>query len=450
MSMKKKITIISITLTVIIILVGTILLGRHIVMAKNDNKKITSDIAETKPEKIPEVTPENITFDISEIEQTNDNVIIKVNSKLEGYNLYYCIKPVVILEEESSDAIDNVEENQEEIPSETEEYILYEDSIEVFENSKIYFKYELEGTFSKENYELEINNIIKEVPENESATTEQLEKEKVDKKEINNSKAPYYIVVNYSSNVVTIYRKDENNEYTIPVKAMICSTGVATPRSGVYKLTARYRWQPLFGNVYGQYAVKIVGNILFHSVPYLKPDNSTLEYWEYDKLGTSASAGCVRLTVADALWIYSNCGSGTQVEFTANSANPLGKPSARKISGYEAVRGFDPTDPAANNPWKTFISSDSINPGNDIPQDNNIPPTTPDNNKVPVTPEPVVPTPSPTPTPDVPEEKPVIPDTGDNDNSENGDNNNNENQKPDINEGTEDKDKTDNENMENN
>ena len=54
-------------------------------------------------------------------------------------------------------------------------------------------------------------------------------------------------------------------------------------------------------------ATQITGNILFHSVPYTeKYNNASLEYWEYDKLGTSASLGCIRLTVKNAKWIYDN------------------------------------------------------------------------------------------------------------------------------------------------
>lgn len=52
---------------------------------------------------------------------------------------------------------------------------------------------------------------------------------------------PYAIKVNRAQNTVTIYEKDENGEYTVPVKAMICSTaraGHVTPL-GNYKLTAR-------------------------------------------------------------------------------------------------------------------------------------------------------------------------------------------------------------------
>ena len=105
------------------------------------------------------------------------------------------------------------------------------------------------------------------------------------------SNSTYYIKINVSENVLTIYTKDENGDYTKPVKAMVCSTGRATPKSGKYKITSyRREWNGLQGNVYGQYATQIIGNILFHSVPYtIRNDNSSLEWWEYDKLGTSAS-----------------------------------------------------------------------------------------------------------------------------------------------------------------
>lgn len=99
------------------------------------------------------------------------------------------------------------------------------------------------------------------------------------------SNKTYYIRVNYTANVVTIYTKDAEGNYTVPVKAMICSTGTATPRSGTYGIKGRWEWLGLLGGVYGHYSTQITGNILFHSVPYLKKwDPASLEYWEYDKL----------------------------------------------------------------------------------------------------------------------------------------------------------------------
>ena len=384
-SMKKKVTLIFIILLIVAISIG-------ITFAKfNNNIETSSDeITDNNQNNIPDVSVKNIKLDISETETTSNNVIITVTEKLKDYNLYYYVDTLDKLENNNEDSQEKIEENeQEEIEKieennneqiketkkEPEVYILYQDKIELESNSNIYFKYEKEGKYSGNSYMLEINNIdkqdeIEEALENESATEEELQQEEVT---VADQSAPYYVIVNYSSNVVTIYKKDANNKYTIPVKAMVCSTGVSTPRSGVYKLTnTRYKWRALFGGVYGQYAVKIVGNILFHSVPYLTTDNGALEYWEYDKLGTAASAGCIRLKVEDALWIYNNCGSGTQVEFSANAPDPLGKPSAMKISAYESLRGYDPTDPIYNNPWKNAnISSNANNISSNNNNNNN-------------------------------------------------------------------------------
>lgn len=125
----------------------------------------------------------------------------------------------------------------------------------------------------------------------------------------------------------------------------------------------RWEWLGLQGDVYGNYATQITGNILFHSVPYLrKYDPASLEYWEYDKLGTYASAGCVRLTVADAKWIFDNCERGTKVEFYSSSdPGPLGKPAAKKISSNVECRNWDPTDSNPDNPWKNQSKKEENN-----------------------------------------------------------------------------------------
>lgn len=163
---------------------------------------------------------------------------------------------------------------------------------------------------------------------------------------------------------------------------MICSIGTATPSSGVYSISDKYTWRKLEGDVYGQYASRIVGSILFHSVPYVSQDKSSLEWWEYDKLGVKASLGCIRLTVADAKWIFNNCPAGTKVEFYSSSnPGPLGKPTAQKISGDEAVRNWDPTDPDSRNPWKTYTKP-AVAPVTPTEKPNNVVNNTIQNNNV--------------------------------------------------------------------
>lgn len=174
---------------------------------------------------------------------------------------------------------------------------------------------------------------------------------------------PYYIRINRKQNCITIYTQDEEGEYTIPYKAMVCSTGLynATPR-GTFQISTKYLWRELYGGVYGQYATRIYGGILFHSVPYYKKTKNSLCTDKYNKLGQQASMGCVRLTVEDAKWIAENCPAGTTVEIYEDDApGPLGKPEPMKIDPDDPNKGWDPTDPDEDNPWKELSEDRYIN-----------------------------------------------------------------------------------------
>lgn len=184
-------------------------------------------------------------------------------------------------------------------------------------------------------------------------TTSKIIKLTIKEKEVN--KNPYYIEVIRNQNVVIIYGLDNNKEYTKIVKVFICSVGkskTSTP-TGTFKTSDKASWGWLIGNLYGQYYTRIVGSILFHSVPYTKKAKNTLEWDEYNKLGTPASKGCIRMTVKDVKWIYDNCPRGTTVKiYDGSLPSGVSKPSAMKISSNSPNKGWDPTDPDKNNPWK--------------------------------------------------------------------------------------------------
>lgn len=159
----------------------------------------------------------------------------------------------------------------------------------------------------------------------------------------------YQIRINKQQNCVTIYKLNSSGKYE-PIKALVCSTGWAT-QPGNYHLGEKMRWHTLDGPCYGQYCTRIYGGVLFHSVWYTGQNNpATLSVSSYNKLGTTASHGCVRLTVAGAKWIYDNIPSGTPVNiYNSSNPGPLGKPEAIKLP-YST--GWDPTDIwNPNNPW---------------------------------------------------------------------------------------------------
>src|SRR5699024_5914383 len=83
-----------------------------------------------------------------------------------------------------------------------------------------------------------------------------------------------------------------------------------------------YDWRLLLGPSYGQYATRIYGGYLFHSVPYYSQHKDDVEYDQFNELGTPASLGCIRLAVVDVKWIYDNCPIGTPVVIYDDAENP--------------------------------------------------------------------------------------------------------------------------------
>lgn len=160
------------------------------------------------------------------------------------------------------------------------------------------------------------------------------------------SSSTYKIKVNTQTNVVTVYKK--SGDTYKPYKAMVCSSGGKLTPTGTFRLKQKIGWCKLVGNVWGQYSTVINGNYLFHSVPYSKKAKNKIIGDEYNKLGTSCSHGCIRLSVMDAKWISDNCPQGTKVIiFRSSSKGPLGKPKPLKV---KFKHGWDPTDPDSSNP----------------------------------------------------------------------------------------------------
>lgn len=162
---------------------------------------------------------------------------------------------------------------------------------------------------------------------------------------------PYYLEVDKTNGVVTVYT---DSSKTIPVKTIRASVGLPgspTP-DGTYKLRSECRWQPLMGPSWGQYGTHVLGagqgGIYFHSIACGSPNSYNLPAGQYNKLGSPASHGCIRVCVADAKWIFENC-NGATVHITSHPyvnedvfKGPLGK---KPLTPLRGAGNFDPTDP---------------------------------------------------------------------------------------------------------
>ena len=162
----------------------------------------------------------------------------------------------------------------------------------------------------------------------------------------------------------------ENGEW-IEDRIMICSSGRggnATP-VGRYTIYETYDYKLLGSEeedtlCYGFWACRFYKGHLFHSVP-ISYDAGTdkakahrmTNMLSYQKLGTTASHGCVRMTVADAKYIYDLATFYTVNVWVTKDKGPT-PPKPPKIIWtppytYQKKYGWDPTDPDPANPYLT-------------------------------------------------------------------------------------------------
>ena len=138
--------------------------------------------------------------------------------------------------------------------------------------------------------------------------------------------AKYMLTVDVTNQITRAYTYDENGEYTILVREMLCSTGTSknpTPLGTTIMPKKRARWGyfPTWDS-HAQYLTRIDSANAFHSVLYSAPDESTLSVSSFESLGSPASHGCVRLYVCDAKWIYDNCEAGTIITVYEGEYDP--------------------------------------------------------------------------------------------------------------------------------
>jgi uncharacterized protein YgiM (DUF1202 family) len=142
----------------------------------------------------------------------------------------------------------------------------------------------------------------------------------------------YYILLDLKNQIVTVFERDDNGEYTKVVRRFVCTTGrtelnpedpedVGTPTpKGIWKIGARERFGEFaaFDGTYARYWTQIVEGIYFHSIMYSRHDVNTLQRGAFGRLGSKGSHGCVRLYVEDAKWLYYYACPGTTIKVSTS------------------------------------------------------------------------------------------------------------------------------------
>ena len=179
----------------------------------------------------------------------------------------------------------------------------------------------------------------------------------------------FYIELNRAACVVTIYMYNkETGKFDIPVKTCTVCVGrdVSTNAGagalnlkssftpiGDYSICSngtavRYTMKPMHepdgSVVYARWCTHIVGNVYFHSIAVGSQSHYALSPYKMNLLGSPASAGCVRMAVADAKWIYDYASTGTKVKIVVGNKKKPGPLGKEKLPKAYSVN-YDPTDP---------------------------------------------------------------------------------------------------------
>lgn len=124
------------------------------------------------------------------------------------------------------------------------------------------------------------------------------------------SNTPYFINVSIENQKTYVYQGTSDNWRL--VRTCPCSTGIEEEPTPCGSFTTQEKGSWFFSEKYnqgGKYWTQITGDILFHSVPYSKDKTTVIDY----TLNEPASHGCIRLSLDDAKWIYSNVPKGSKI-----------------------------------------------------------------------------------------------------------------------------------------
>ena len=175
----------------------------------------------------------------------------------------------------------------------------------------------------------------------------------------------WLLAVYLPSQSIVAFREQEGE--WVEHRIMICSTGKRnneTP-TGRYTIYERYEYK-LLGTedapCYGLWACRFKTHYLFHSVPIsanagrdVEKGHRMTNMKKFEKLGSVASNGCIRVTVGDAKWIYDLSADRTvSVWITSDPGPEPPKPPAviwsEPYTNKQGL-GWEPTDPHPDNPY---------------------------------------------------------------------------------------------------
>ena len=171
-----------------------------------------------------------------------------------------------------------------------------------------------------------------------------------------NYKMPYYIEVDVTNQCVNIFRRNTvTGAYDILLNRFVCSGGTSTQptRLGHFYIKSDAQQKASTGqNVkyvsyyfkkydsYAYYVTRYSNEYMFHSFTFVKSNGKIVpKSSAYYNMGNTGSAGCLRMLMNHAKWIYENIDPGTYC--VVNKNRPTDKTLRAVLKKYVPPLGWD-------------------------------------------------------------------------------------------------------------
>ena len=123
----------------------------------------------------------------------------------------------------------------------------------------------------------------------------------------------YYIRISIDKHTLVVYQLDNNNEFTIPVKAFKVALGPKVEPAKT-AISEKSVWRKITDIYYVRYSSRLDNAEYLSTATYYSQSDNNLNPKSYNMIGQNVTEGSILMTCANARWIYENCGAKTTVE----------------------------------------------------------------------------------------------------------------------------------------
>lgn len=168
-----------------------------------------------------------------------------------------------------------------------------------------------------------------------------------------NAKGRYRISLNKAINQISIFEYDDDNEINSEaVRHIICSHN--NIEDGIYKDFTRVAKSGWFANDsdgFYRYVTDMGNGLIFRTATYRELNKrNSLDVQEYSLIGQVTNANGIVMTLADAKWIYENCGLRSDV-LVYSDENEVRATDVINTTSIPAGLFWDPSEDISSSPW---------------------------------------------------------------------------------------------------